>query len=89
MVKARAAGVMFTLNAINDDLSKIIIEGNWGLGESIVGGSVIPDSWMVDNVTFEIIEKVVSPKLVEHVINPVVKKPFLNDIPSERQKSLA
>jgi len=86
MVNAKAAGVMFTLNALNDDLSKIIIEGNWGLGESVVSGLVIPDRWMVDKVTFEIIEKVVSPKALEHIIDPRDNKPFLSDIPAERQR---
>lgn len=85
MVNAKAAGVMFTLNPTKGDPSKIMIEANWGFGESVVSGSVTPDRWMMDKVTFEIIEKVVSQKLVEHVIDPKTDKPCLTDIPPERQ----
>ena len=34
MVNSKAAGVMFTLNPTDGDLSKVVIEGNWGLGET-------------------------------------------------------
>ncbi|GAA3729698.1 hypothetical protein GCM10022225_09040 [Plantactinospora mayteni] len=40
LVDAEVAGVTFTG-------SDIRIEGSWGLGESIVGGQVTPDSWTV------------------------------------------
>jgi pyruvate,water dikinase len=85
MVDAKAAGVMFTLNPTNGDPSKIMIEANWGFGESVVSGSVTPDRWMIDKVTFEIIEKVVSTKLVEYSIDPKAGKSSLTDIPPERQ----
>jgi pyruvate,water dikinase len=40
IVDARAAGVMFTLNPTNGDPSKVVIEGNWGLGETVVSGDL-------------------------------------------------
>jgi pyruvate,water dikinase len=30
------------------DLSKVIVEGNWGLGESVVSGEINPDQFIVD-----------------------------------------
>jgi len=65
MVDAKAAGVMFTLNPLNGDPSRVVIEGNWGLGESVVSGMVNPDKFVVDKVTFEINERVISPKTIE------------------------
>ena len=50
MVDARAAGVMFTLNPTNGDPSKVVIEGNWGLGETVVSGICNPDNFVVDKV---------------------------------------
>jgi pyruvate,water dikinase len=85
MVKAKAAGVMFTVNPVNGDLSKIMLEGNWGLGESVVSGSVTPDRWMVDKVTFEVIKKVVSAKLMKYEMDRERGQPRFCDIPQEKQ----
>lgn len=70
MVDARAAGVVFTLNPVNGDPSKIAIEANWGLGESVVKGEVNPDKFVVDKVTLQILERTVSSKGVEYVVDP-------------------
>lgn len=69
MLNPKAAGVMFTLNPANGDRSKIMIEGNWGLGESVVSGSVTPDGWLIDKVVFEVISRTVSPKQLEYVVD--------------------
>ncbi|MGD9412749.1 MAG: PEP/pyruvate-binding domain-containing protein [Desulfobacterales bacterium] len=67
MVNSKAAGVMFTLNPTNGDVSKVVIEGNWGLGETVVSGSVNPDKFVVDKVMLEINERTISTKHVECV----------------------
>lgn len=84
MVNAKAAGVMFTLNPANGDRTKIMIEGNWGLGESVVSGSVTPDAWMVDKVVLEISRKTVSVKELECVVDDEGRVRFRN-IPPDRQ----
>ena len=61
MVNSRAAGVMFTLNPTDGDISKVVIEGSWGLGETVVSGSVNPDKFVVDKVMGEINERTISP----------------------------
>src|SRR5581483_2421538 len=61
MVRARSAGVMFTLNPINGDRSKVVIESTWGLGEPLVAGEVDPDRFVVDKVMLEVLEKSISP----------------------------
>jgi len=66
MVDARAAGVMFTLNPINGDRSKIAIESSWGLGEVVVAGEVNPDRFIVDKVTLDILERAVGEKQLEY-----------------------
>jgi len=67
MVNSKAAGVMFTINPTNGDVSKLIIEGSWGLGETVVSGSVNPDKFVVDKVMLEINERTVSTKHIECV----------------------
>ncbi len=70
MVNARAAGVMFTLNPTDGDLSKVLIEGSWGLGETVVSGSVNPDKFIVDKVVMETTERTISTKHIECVYDP-------------------
>ena len=65
MVVPRAAGVMFTLDPLNGDRSKIVMEGAWGLGEAVVGGEVTPDRYRVDKVTLEVLGRELSAKEVE------------------------
>jgi phosphoenolpyruvate synthase/pyruvate phosphate dikinase len=66
MVHARSAGVMFTLNPINGDPSKISIESTWGLGEALVSGEVNPDRFMVDKVTLDVLERNIGEKEIEY-----------------------
>jgi pyruvate,water dikinase len=69
MVNSKAAGVMFTLNPTDGDLSKIVIEGNWGLGETVVSGAVNPDKFVVDKIIMETTEKTISTKHIECVFD--------------------
>ena len=57
MVNARTAGVLFTADPNTGDTSRMIIEANWGLGESVVGGESMPDTYVVDKKTFKVVEK--------------------------------
>jgi pyruvate,water dikinase len=56
LVPAESAGVLFTLNPLNGDPDQIMINAVWGLGESIVGGSVTPDTITVNKAKGEIDE---------------------------------
>ena len=48
MVDSERSGVMFTADPSTGDVSTIVIEGAFGLGEVVVGGSVEPDTYVVD-----------------------------------------
>jgi pyruvate,water dikinase len=67
LVNARCAGVGFTCDPVSGDPSKIMIEGNWGLGESVVSGTLIPDKYILDKNTLEIIEKAIGDKEMQVV----------------------
>ncbi len=86
MVNARAAGVMFTLNPINGDRSKVVIDASWGLGEAVVGGEVTPDNFLVDKIAMEIIKRVLSPKAIEYIADPENRRVKRQEVPMERQK---
>ncbi len=57
MVKARSAGVIFTVDPNTGDYSKMILEANWGLGESVVSGELIPDTYVIEKESLQICEK--------------------------------
>jgi pyruvate,water dikinase len=62
MVNARAAGVIFTADPNTGDNTRIIIEANWGLGESVVSGESTPDTYILDKESLEIRERKLGPK---------------------------
>lgn len=47
MVDAEVAGVLFTREPLSG-AATCLIEASWGLGEAVVGGHVIPDSFRLD-----------------------------------------
>jgi rifampicin phosphotransferase len=55
MVEAEAAGVMFTANPSNGRRGEAVISAAWGLGESVVSGSVTPDSIVVEKESGRVI----------------------------------
>ena len=57
MVNARTAGIIFTADPNTGDPSRMILEANWGLGESVVGGEAMPDVYVLNKESLEIIEK--------------------------------
>ena len=85
MVNSRTAGVMFTLNPTNGDPSKVVIEGSWGLGETVVSGSVNPDKFVVDKVVMETSERTISAKHIKCVHDPKGGEVIDVDVEEEMQ----
>ena len=47
LVPSDVSAVIFTANPISSDPGEIVINASWGLGESIVGGTVTPDTIVI------------------------------------------
>jgi len=62
MVNVRSAGVAFTAETVTGDRAKIVVDGNWGAGESVVQGIVNPDHYVIDKETLRIVERQISKK---------------------------
>jgi pyruvate,water dikinase len=86
MVNSRAAGVMFTLNPVTGDTSEIVIEGNYGLGETVVSGAVNPDDFVVDKTTLKIKERRIARKTVQYVRNQKTGETVHSAVPEDEQK---
>ena len=65
MIQSEVSGVMFTIDPVTNDKDRIIVESVWGLGEMIVQGSVIPDTYVVQKDTFAILSKEISDQSVQ------------------------
>lgn len=85
MVAARAAGVMFTLDPLNGDRSKIVMEACWGLGEGVVKGDVTPSRFTIDKVTFELLKREIASQHEEYRFDPAAGAVDLVAVPPERQ----
>lgn len=57
MVEADAAGVMFTANPANGRRDQLVISAAWGLGESVVSGTVSTDDVVVEAGTGRVLSR--------------------------------
>jgi pyruvate,water dikinase len=88
MVNSRAAGVMFTINPVTGNRDEIVIEGNFGLGETVVSGAVNPDDFVVDKNSMVIKQRRIARKTVKYVRDPKTGKTVHIDIPEAEQKTV-
>ncbi len=84
MVQARSAGVMFTLDPVTGDRSKVVIEGCWGLGEGVVSGGITPSRYVVDKVTFEVVRREVTRQEEQYSFDPATAAVGLVPVDAER-----
>ena len=47
MVNSDCAGVMFTIDPDSGNENVMVVDSSWGLGETVVGGKVVPDKFFV------------------------------------------
>nr|WP_295000409.1 phosphoenolpyruvate synthase [uncultured Methanobrevibacter sp.] len=84
MAIADKAGVMFTVNpSTGEEIA--LIEGSWGLGESVVSGDVTPDNYQVDKKNNEIINVTISDKKVMYT-NDETGTSVKVEVPEDKRK---
>ncbi len=71
MVPAKVSGVLFTANPVTGNRSEMLIESNFGLGESVMSGQTTPDQFIIqwnkkNPSSIEIINKRVGDK--SHIV---------------------
>jgi len=86
IILADVSGVLFTINPANNCYDEVVINSNFGLGESVVSGAVIPDSVIFDKHTKEIIEKKLGSK--ESIVIPK-KDGNTEEIQSDKTKDFS
>jgi phosphoenolpyruvate synthase/pyruvate phosphate dikinase len=61
-VFADSSAVLFSANPITRNRSELVINASWGLGESIVGGTVTPDTYVLRASDLSIISQQIAEK---------------------------
>jgi pyruvate,water dikinase len=56
-IASEVSGVAFSLNPLSNSYDQCVINANFGLGETVVDGTITPDHAIVDKVTNTILEK--------------------------------
>lgn len=87
MVRSWTAGVMFTLNPTTGDPATVVIDSNWGYGESVVSGEVTPDQFHVNRVSMEITKRTISDKRIYYTTDPETDEVKRLDVDDSRRKS--
>jgi pyruvate,water dikinase len=62
MVQSEVSGVVFTVDPITQDNSKLSIEAVFGLGDVISLGEITPDTYLLNKKDLSIIEKHIAPQ---------------------------
>jgi len=62
MVPCEAAGVAFSINPVSGDLQQVLINANYGLGESVVSGDGQIDQFAVEKSSGTVVERHVEKK---------------------------
>ena len=62
LVASDVSAVVFSANPVTGNRDEVVINASWGLGESIVGGTVTPDTFVVHKPDQAFIDRAISDK---------------------------
>jgi len=89
MVLGDVSGVMFTANVVTNNPNQLIIDSTWGLGEIIMTGKAIPDSFILQKTPLKILKRRLGEKALYSAPQPA-KQPentvFLETPTNKREK---
>jgi phosphoenolpyruvate synthase/pyruvate phosphate dikinase len=69
-VPSEVAGVAFSVNPVSGNATQAVVEANWGLGQTVVDGTISPDYFLVDKATGRILHRRLGQKKHSLVVIP-------------------
>ncbi len=88
MVNSRVSGIIFTINPVNGDMSKISIDASYGLGEAVVSGMVTPDTILLDKITLDTVKTIIGSKETQCVYREGGSDIVQTSVPPEMRERL-
>jgi len=70
LVAADVSAVVFSANPVSGSREEVVINASWGLGESLVGGTVTPDTFVVQKSDLAVIHRTIADKQRMTVLMP-------------------
>ncbi|HSX40165.1 MAG TPA: phosphoenolpyruvate synthase [Candidatus Saccharimonadales bacterium] len=87
MVASEKSGIMFTIDPVTNDKTKVVIEAIFGLGELIVQGEVTPDHYEIEKDDLKMLTKVISEqKIMLKKVGTENKKVNISSHTGKKQK---
>jgi phosphoenolpyruvate synthase/pyruvate phosphate dikinase len=89
LVAADMSIVAFSANPVSGDSAEVVINASWGLGESVVSGTVTPDTYVVRKSDLIVTERHIADKQRMTIIAPNGVQEVPIPRPMRRQRSLS
>jgi pyruvate,water dikinase len=84
LVPADAAAVVFSANPVTGSRHEVVINASWGLGESIVSGTVTPDTYVIRKSDLAVVSRDIAEKRRMTVLAPAGTQEV--PVPRQQQK---
>ena len=87
LVPSEVSAVVFSANPVTGNPGEVMINASWGLGESVVGGTVTPDTYIVGKADMRVASRLISRKermtiLDDNGTREVTVPRFMSESPS-------
>jgi phosphohistidine swiveling domain-containing protein len=89
MIAPAAAGVMFTANPLTARVDEIVLNSSWGLGESVVAGTVNPDTFVLNRDTLTVKSRQLGSKEKKVVRDPATDRGTVTVVTTESERAEA
>src|SRR5262245_7160632 len=70
LIRSDVSAVVFSANPVSGSREEVVINASWGLGESLVGGTVTPDTFVVRKADAALIQRAIADKRRMTVLVP-------------------
>ena len=89
LVAADMSLVAFSANPVSGDSAEVVINASWGLGESVVSGTVTPDTYVVRKADLLVTARHIAEKQRMTIMAPHGVQEVLIPRPMRRQRALS
>jgi pyruvate,water dikinase len=86
MVDSEKSGVMFSSQPSTGEAT-VVIEAAWGLGETVVSGSVSPDNYVVDRSDMKIVSQFIATKEIMTIRDTKTNQTATVSVPPEKKQA--